>query len=147
MKKPSTTVILIGAGAVLVGVYLYRKHKAAQSNSAPAAAPVQEVKAALDQIKMPIAEDQKQIQLPGTLLEPTIPNSGIMPPSQAVASKPVPTVAPAPAPSVVKAQPTKLQTVVASNTGVRSATLVAQKAASRNFRGTLAGVGNAYALN
>lgn len=141
----NSTVIVIGVGAAaLIGLYLWRK-----KNAAPVVTEVgpvvQEVKTDLSQIQMPVASDQKQIVLPGTLLEPTLPNTGIVPPSIAVASKPIPTVAPAPTTPVVQSQPTKLQTVVASNPSVKNAAVVVKgKTAPLALRGLS---GNAFILN
>lgn len=134
--------MLIGAGVIGLGIYLYRKNKAGQV----IAAPVQEVKADVSQIQMPIASDTVAITLPATLLEP-FGNAGIVPPAASKAATPVPVLAPATPVSVIQSQPssmpaqTKASTILpAKNTG--GASTPARVA----FKG-LAGLGNAYLLN
>jgi len=136
MKKSTAIALGVGAAA-LVGIYLYRKKKSDASTAASVGPVVSEVQTDLTQIQMPIAQDQKQIYLPGTLIEPTLPNTGIVPP--AVVKQSIPTVAPA---SPI-AQPTKVSRIAPSAGLVKSATVVAQKG-----RVPLKGLsGNAFILN
>lgn len=137
------TVMIVGAVAVLgIGFYLYRKQKANAAVTAATSA-IPEMQTAVSHIHMPVSSDQKIINLPPTLLEPS-GNTGIMSPAITAVTTPAPVIAPAVPVSVIASQPSKTPAVTAKVSVIASgggASMPAQKQTA--FKG----LGNAYALN